>query len=465
MRHNRIRSLSPANLSLADLSLADLTLATLPSANLLLTALCLVLFSLAPQAAADYDAGVTLYEDDDFRGDSESFYEDVPYLKDTRFGQDRASSVRVASGCTVFLYSDAGFRGRSTTLTHDAYDLRSTQVGNDSISSLKIRCRRASRDRIDWSQRRGAALYSDADFDGRREIFYDHDQDLRNNRIRNDAASSVRVAPGCRLTLYSEKDFRGRTTTIESDVGRLSHLSIGNDSVSSLRVDCDRGSRRQDRHRPGPHRPGIHPSGRVTLFSNADYEGRSEAFNGDIPRLDRTAIGNDVVSSVQVARGCVAVLFEDDNYRGSSTVLNRDTPSLHRTEVGNDRASSLRIDCGRSRFGGSRSSNPGFDDSGHRRGNRDHRSGNQGGVTLFADEDFEGRSETLYRSLRNLSDTRVGNDSLSSIQVAPECRVTLFRNTDFRGQSTVVVRDTSSLKFTPVGNDSVSSIEVDCRRR
>ncbi len=455
MRHIRIRALFPATLSPSGLPLATLPLA----------ALCLIFLSLAPQAAADYDTGVTLYEDGDFRGASESFYEDVPYLKDTHFGQDRASSIRVASGCTVFLYSDAGFRGRSTTLTHDSYDLRSTQVGNDSISSLKVRCRRTSGDRIDWSQRRGAALYSDADFEGRREIFYDHDQDLRNNRIRNDTVSSVRVAPGCRLTLFSERDFRGRTVTLESDVGRLNHLSIGNDSVSSLKVDCDRRSRRQGRHRPGQHRPGDHPSGRVTLFSNADYEGRSEAFSRDIPRLDRTAIGNDVVSSVQVARGCVAVLFEDDNYRGNSTVLNRDTPSLHRTELGNDRASSLRIDCGRSRFGGSGRNNPGFGDSGHGRGDRDHRSGNQGGVTLFTDEDFEGRSETLYGSIRNLSDTRIGNDSLSSIQVAPECRVTLYRNTDFRGQSTVVVRDTSSLKFTPVGNDSASSIEVDCRRR
>lgn len=424
--------------------------------NLALIGLVLLTLGLATPAAADYGTGVTLFADKNFSGASYTFYDDVPYLKDTPFGHDRASSVRVISGCTVTLFSDAGYRGRTTTLTRDAYDLRGTEVGNDSISSLRIRCRRATGGAVDWSRRRGAALYSDDDFGGRREIFYDHDQDLRNNRIRNDSASSVQVAPGCRLTLYSDKDFRGRSTTVDYDTESLRNTAVGNDSVSSLRLSCDsRGDRRGDRHSYKPHRPGGH--GGVTLYTDTEYRGRSEIFHGDVADLSDTVVGNDTVSSARIAPGCQLVLFEDAHYRGNSIVLSGDAPSLDGTSLGNDRASSIRTDCARHRYGRPR--------HGHSSPDYGRDEAHRGGVTLFLDNDFEGRNETFYRDIRNLDDTPIGNDNASSVRVAPGCRATLYRDSDFRGKSTVLTGDASSLQFTSVGNDNVSSMEVDCRRR
>ncbi len=73
--------------------------------------------SLTLAAGADAQrAAVTLYAAGDFRGVSETFYDDVPNMKRSRVGNDQASSVRVAPGCTVILYAGGDFQGRSTSL-------------------------------------------------------------------------------------------------------------------------------------------------------------------------------------------------------------------------------------------------------------------------------------------------------------------------------------------------------------
>ncbi|MEM8931522.1 MAG: beta/gamma crystallin-related protein [Acidobacteriota bacterium] len=92
----------------------------------------------------DYDHGwgdgVILYEDNDFQGRKESFDRDVRDLGRTSFGNDRASSIRVPSGCVVILYEDEDFRGRSVRLDHDVEVLGRTPLGNDRLSSMRVDC-------------------------------------------------------------------------------------------------------------------------------------------------------------------------------------------------------------------------------------------------------------------------------------------------------------------------------------
>ena len=304
---------------------------------------------LTPPAFADHQGGVTLYADVEFRGANQTFYDDVPSLQSSAFGNDRVSSVRVEAGCTVTLFSDSGYRGRSFTLTHDAYTLRNTPVGNDAVSSLRIDCRRGFGDAVDWGQRRGVALYSNAGFGGRREVFFEDDSDLRNNRIGNDAVSSVRVAPGCRVTLYSNAGYRGRSVTLTDDVDRLNRTALGNDAVSSLRVDCERWDDRRPRF-GGPRHDRPHDRGDrggVTLFRDAGFRGRSETLYGDVPNLGYSAIGNDSVSSILVAPGCRAVLYRDADFRGARLKVRGDVPDLGVTRIGNDALSSIEVDCRR----------------------------------------------------------------------------------------------------------------------
>ncbi len=400
-------------------------------------------------------SGVTVYAGGDYSGASETFYDDVPNMTRTRVGNDHASSVRVAPGCTVTLYAGGDYQGRSMSLDRDVRSLSGTAVGNDTVSSLRVRCGRNRGGAQGLSG--GVALYQGGAFKGRREVFYQDDSDLRNNRIGNDLASSVQVAAGCRATLYSDPGYRGRSAEIGSDVRDLRATRLGNDAASSIRVRC--GGRSDDRHDDprGDRRDGSggwNPwgggsggsggSGRgggATLYAGGDYSGRSKTFYDDVDRLSGTEVGNDTVSSVRVDPGCRLELFEHPDYRGSSNVLTGDVPDMRRTLLGNDRASSLRLDCGR---GGS-----GYD---------------RGGATLYAGGDYSGRSETFYGDVGRLSETEVGNDTVSSVRVDPGCRLVLFEHPDYRGGSNVLTGDVPDMRRTSLGNDRASSLRLECDR-
>jgi Beta/Gamma crystallin len=218
---------------------------------------------LAAPALADHDReGVTVFRDVHFRGQYDTFYDDVPGLSGTYVGNDAASSILVPRGCRVTLYRDADFRGPSITLRHDVDDLGDTRLGNDQLTSLRVECRgegRARRrdrddryddDRGPWRRRdednygpdrgrgRGVTVYEDADFGGRFETFRDDDPDLRDNPIRQDTITSVIVSPGCRAELFQDTGFRGRSTVVFGGVKNLGYTEVGNDRVSSIRVEC-----------------------------------------------------------------------------------------------------------------------------------------------------------------------------------------------------------------------------------
>ena len=300
-----------------------------------------------------YAQGVTLYEDTDYRGRSQVFYEDAPHLGRTNIGNDRASSVLVDPGCAVTLFSDSEFRGRSQTLRNDAPDLGRLAIRNDSVSSIQVDCRRPRSDR---PRRRpaneGITAYSGANYSGYHEVFRRDEPYLVDNSIGNDRIRSVRVPEGCEVTIYEHEDYGGRSVTLNRDHTDLTRTQFGRAGASSLRIRCDRyrsndygsgsGHRYDDEDRYDDRR-----ARGVTFYRDSDYRGTSETYWNDRSNLSGTQVGNDRISSVQVDRGCRVVLYSDANFRGRSTVLTRDIEDLKRTEVGNDTVSSFRIDCSR----------------------------------------------------------------------------------------------------------------------
>lgn len=185
--------------------------------------------------------GVTLYSDEDFRGQSEFFTEDDPSLENNRIGNDRVSSVRVDRGCRVTLFRNERYKGDSVVLDDDEPSLYETRVGNDSVTSLLVRCAgRGGNTEGDYGWGGGATLFSDSDFRGRSQSFDRDVRDLRGSQIGNDSASSIRVARGCEVVLYSGADFRGESTVTERDIENLGETRVGNDQVSSLEVRCRR---------------------------------------------------------------------------------------------------------------------------------------------------------------------------------------------------------------------------------
>ncbi len=226
---------------------------------------------LAAPAFADHDygrerEGVTIFRDVHFRGQYETFHDDVSGLGGTYVGNDEASSIIVPRGCRVTLYRDAYFRGPSVTLRYDVDDLGDTRIGNDQLTSMRVDCRgerwgrrwgrdrdgdrdwRRDDDRGGWGRNdggygrdrgygRGVTVYEHANFGGRSETFRYDDPDLRDNPIGQDRITSVIVSPGCRAELFQDVGYRGRSTVVFGGTN-LGHTEVGNDRVSSIRVAC-----------------------------------------------------------------------------------------------------------------------------------------------------------------------------------------------------------------------------------
>lgn len=219
-----------------------------------LLALLLLALALAPAAAAqrgrdrdrdddrqDGQKGVTLYEDENFRGRREFFTQDDPRLADNRIGNDNVSSIKVDRGCRVTIYRDERYKGASDVIDEDWDTLYDTRVGNDEISSLEVRCAgRGGNTDGDYGFGEGVTLYANSDFRGRSESFTNDVRDLRGSQIGNDQASSLRLARGCEAILYSDANFRGQSVSVDYDVPNLGETRVGNDQVSSLEVRCRR---------------------------------------------------------------------------------------------------------------------------------------------------------------------------------------------------------------------------------
>ena len=68
--------------------------------------------------------GVTLYRDLNFAGLTETYTNDVPDMRKTRFGDDNATSVSIGRGCTARLYRDLDFGGPTRVTSDIECDLR-----------------------------------------------------------------------------------------------------------------------------------------------------------------------------------------------------------------------------------------------------------------------------------------------------------------------------------------------------
>lgn len=192
-------------------------------------------------------------------------------------------------------------------------------------------------------------------------------------------AVSVVVRSG-RWELCSERDFRG--TCLVLGPGQHASLPRGlQQQLSSVRPQAD------GQPAPAPGGPG---EAAVVLYDDGDFGGRSLAVNGPVPSLGKLDMG-DRVSSADVQRG-VWQLCEDSNYKGHCTTLE---PGRH--HIGgrmHDEASSIRP-----LFGPNREPLP-----------------DTGGLTLYANNDFSGRSLLVTGATDYLGRLGFG-DMASSVEV------------------------------------------------
>ncbi|MBF6240605.1 hypothetical protein IU474_26525 [Nocardia otitidiscaviarum] len=82
-----------------------------------------------------------------------------------------------------------------------------------------------------------------------------------------------------------------------------------------------------------------------------------------------------------------------------------------------------------------------------------------GKAQLFTDRDYGGASATLETGTYNMAGSEVGDDSLSSLQVAPGYAVTVYALADCQGASSTFTTDTAYVG--DAFNDTISSVRVD----
>ncbi len=204
------------------------------------------------------------------------------------------------------------------------------------------------------------------------------------------------------------------------------------------------------------------PDSPITVYSGANYTGNSAKLNEgpyNLQDLIKLGILNDTISSIKVAPGYVVTLFSDENFVGESKVLDKSSPDFSQlffspTRPVNDTFSSLIIESQSSKTP----------------------------VVVYTDDNYSGKSAVLQvgkYDVQDLINLGIGNDTISSIRVAPGYRALLYKDAGFATNAfgdnrlNITTSDphlgdnkflseyaTGSNLAKNKGNDTISSIEV-----
>jgi hypothetical protein len=161
----------------------------------------------------------------------------------------------------------------------------------------------------------------------------------------------------------------------------------------------------------------------VTIFADGNFSGTSQSLGVGRHDVGALTIGNDKLSSLRVPQGLKVTLYEHGGFAGKSWVFTTDTPLV----ANNDMTSSIVVEQVPPQ------------------------------VTIFADGNFAGASQSLGVGRHDFGALTIGNDKLSSLRVPQGLKVTLYEHGGFAGKSWVFTADTPLV----ANNDMTSSIVVE----
>jgi hypothetical protein len=217
--------------------------------------------------------GITVFEDANYRGENATFMEDVPSL--SRFRLDnRISSLRVAPGEYWEACEDANYRGRCQVFSNTESNL-GRSGWNDRISSLR-RVRGGGGGGGGGNvPRDGVVLYDQRDFRGDRRVIMGAVANLGSMGF-NDRAESLELG-GSDWEVCRDINFRN-CELVRRSTSSLSSLGMSR-RISSLRPASGGGWGGSG----GSWNTGA--AGRLELFDNRNFSGKSSALTSPSPRL------------------------------------------------------------------------------------------------------------------------------------------------------------------------------------
>jgi hypothetical protein len=171
---------------------------------------------------------------------------------------DKISSIRIFGDAGVTVFKDRDFRGDTRHFGRDKNDLR--EVGwNDRISSFRVEERRDRDERegrggaygegegnreLSWGRpeapRSGACFYENPNFEGRYFCAAIGDATGMVPEGMNDRISSIRIFGEAEVSVFKDRDFRGEARAFGRDMRDLRAAGF-NDRITSFRVSA-RGS-------------------------------------------------------------------------------------------------------------------------------------------------------------------------------------------------------------------------------
>ncbi|MDI6887326.1 MAG: hypothetical protein QMC98_01630 [Candidatus Thermoplasmatota archaeon] len=161
------------------------------------------------------DERVILYKNDNYGGTAETFIGEDRRLSGNGIGDNAVSSLKVIGACSVTLYQDDDFMGDSITFNGPC-DIPSLSVygWNDKASSIKV---------YDCNSR-GVVLHGGADYTERGHLFFNNvpslpTTDYNGFTCLNDAISCVKLINGAEVILYENSNYGGASIHYGTSVG------------------------------------------------------------------------------------------------------------------------------------------------------------------------------------------------------------------------------------------------------
>lgn len=231
--------------------------------------------------------GLTVFSDSNYRGRNATFREDTPNLG--RFGLDnRISSLRVGPGEMWEVCEQTNYRGRCQVFSGSEPELGRSGWSDNISSARRVRGGGVFPPVRPPVVGVGLELFSGARFQGERRVVTSEVPDLRRIGF-NDRASSLRLGRSTAWEVCVDTNYRG-CRVVNSDWPDLSGLRM------QRRISSVRPWNRGGIVRP----PGAVGRGRIVLFDNRGFRGRSYPVDGARPVLSGF---QDRAESVRVIGG------------------------------------------------------------------------------------------------------------------------------------------------------------------
>ncbi len=179
-------------------------------------------------------AQVCFYTDENYRGDSFCVNAGENQRNVGERFNDRISSIRIIGRTEVTVYEDENFGGPSQTFSQDVPNLRDW---NDRITSFQVSGGRYQGQRGGGASgsepRNGACFYMDEGYRGDSFCLNSGQSNKNIGNRYNDRISSIRVFGRARVIVFDNENFGGESLTIDRDVSNLGRF---NDRITSIQV-------------------------------------------------------------------------------------------------------------------------------------------------------------------------------------------------------------------------------------